>query len=80
MSEQKTRKRAEEQAVENVRRITELLREERNNALAMAQIRREELVKANASLKEAAELLGAAAGSAPAEFAGKIRAFLAKLG
>ncbi len=80
MPEQKTRKRAEEQAVENVRRITELLREERNNALAMAQIRREELVKANAALKEAAELLKAAAGSAPADTADKIRAFLAKLG
>jgi hypothetical protein len=80
MPEQGTRKRAEEQAVENVRRITELLREERNNALAMAQIRREELVKANASLKEAADLLKSAAGSAPAETAGKIHAFLAKLG
>lgn len=72
MSETQTRKRAEELAVENVRRITELLREERNNATALAQIRREELEKAKALLKEALAHVPAAS-----DLAGKINALLA---
>jgi hypothetical protein len=72
MSEAQTRKRSEELAVENVRRITELLREERNNATALAQIRREELEKAKTLLKEAAAHLPAAS-----DVATKIAGFLA---
>lgn len=74
MAEQGTRKRAEELAVENVRRITELLREERNNALALAQVRREELEMARTLLKEATDTLAASSG----DLATRIKTFLGK--
>ncbi|MBM3512436.1 MAG: hypothetical protein FJX59_01830 [Alphaproteobacteria bacterium] len=74
MSETGTRKRAEELAVENVRRITEVMREERNNAVALAQIRREELEKAKKLLKEAVSALPAQSG----DLVAKISEFLAK--
>jgi gamma-glutamyl:cysteine ligase YbdK (ATP-grasp superfamily) len=80
MSEQGTRKRAEELAVENVRRITEVLREERNNALAIAQTRREEAEKLKKQVAEAAGLLKAAAATAPGDVAARIKDFLGRAG
>ena len=75
-----TRKRSEELAVENVRRIADLLRTERNDAIALAQVRREELVRCNTLLKEARRLLEAAQANAlPADLAESIRVFVIAL-
>jgi len=45
-------KRSEVLAIENVRRIAEQLRAERNDAVALAQVRREQLVQAIALLRD----------------------------
>ena len=45
-------KRSESLAIENIRRIAEQLREERNNAIALGQVMREDLEEALALLKE----------------------------
>lgn len=42
MPEKKPRKRAESLAIENVKRIADVLRSERNDALALAQLKRQE--------------------------------------
>ena len=45
-------KKSEHLAVENVRRITEQLRTERNDALGLAQVRREQLETAKSILRD----------------------------
>jgi len=45
-------KKSEHLAVENVRRITEQLRTERNDALGLAQVRREQLEAAKSLLRD----------------------------
>lgn len=45
-------KKSEQLALENVRRITEVLRVERNEALALAQVKREEAEESKALLEE----------------------------
>ena len=45
-------KKTESLAIENIRRIAEQLREERNNAIAVGQVMREDLEAALALLRE----------------------------
>lgn len=49
-------KKTESLAIENIRRIAEQLREERNNAIAVGQVVREDLEAALKLLKEIAAL------------------------
>lgn len=71
----KPMKRSEMLAVENVRRITEQMRSERNDAIALAQVRREQLGSAVTLLKQ---IVGHRA-ALPAELAGQVDTFLANL-
>ena len=57
MDDKKPLKRSEQLAVENVRRIAEQLRSERNDALALAQTKNEEAERARRRTLEAAALL-----------------------
>ena len=75
MSDGKPRKRAESLAVENVKRIADVLRTERNDALAMAQMKRQEadqlrghLIKAQSIISAAAPLLSDEAAEAAKSF------------
>ena len=63
MTDEKPRKRSEELAIENVKRIADVLRSERNDALALAQVKREEADTYKALLKRAVGVLRQAAGS-----------------
>ena len=72
-------KRAESLAVENVKRIADVLRSERNDAIALAQVRREELEQHKKLLMEARHLLEAAQATVPEDLGGKIRAFIIAL-
>lgn len=72
MSDGKPRKRAESLAVENVKRIANVLRTERNDALAMAQMKRQEADQLRSQLKKAQSIISAAVpilGDEPAEAA-----------
>lgn len=62
MTDEKPRKRSEELAIENVKRIADVLRSERNDAIALAQIKREEADTYKALLKRAVGVLRQAAG------------------
>lgn len=57
MTDEKPRKRSEELAIENVKRIADVLRSERNDAIALAQVKREEADTYKALLKRAVGLL-----------------------
>jgi hypothetical protein len=74
MEEARPRKRSEILADENVRRIAEQLRAERNNALAQAQDNAEALAQASALLGEARHTLS------DGELARRIDEFLAAHG
>jgi hypothetical protein len=75
-----TKKRSEELAVENVRRITEVLRTERNDAIALAQVKREEAGRYRGMVKDARKLLELAQGaSLPGDLGERIRAFIITL-
>lgn len=81
MSEQqstsgKPQKRSEILAIDNVKRIADQLRSERNDAIAMAQVMRERSDKAIALLGEVRDTVNAS--DDHAELAGRIDEFLAK--
>lgn len=57
MTDEKPRKRSEELAIENVKRIADVLRSERNDAIALAQVKREEADTYKALLKRAVGIL-----------------------
>lgn len=68
-------KKSEQLAIENAQRIAHQLRSERNDALALAQVRREQLEKAKKLLIEAqGQLRGSAS-----PLAGPIDQFLSEL-
>ena len=71
--ETKPLKRSEILAIENVRRIAEQLRGERNDAVALAQVRREQLDRATTLLKDVSKLRA----GLPADLAERIAGFLA---
>lgn len=81
MAEEKTRKRSEELAVENVKRIADVLRTERNDAIALAQVRREEVVRYRSLLKDARRLLEEAQGTAALsiDLGNRMRAYILAL-
>ena len=56
-------KKSEILAIENVKRIADQLRTERNDALALAQVVRERLERARVLLAEANEALAASSGN-----------------
>ena len=66
-------KKSEILAIENVRRIAEQLRTERNDAIALAQVRREQLGRAVSLLRD----LSAHQAELPAELIERIDGFLA---
>jgi len=75
-----TRKRSEELAVENVRRIADVLRTERNDAIALAQVKREEAGRYRAMVKDARKLLELAQGAnLPGDLGERIRAYIITL-
>jgi len=57
VTDEKPRKRSEELAIENVKRIADVLRSERNDAIGLAQVKREEADTYKALLKRAVALL-----------------------
>jgi len=76
MSDGKPRKRAESLAVENVKRIADVLRTERNDALAMAQMKRQEADQLRGHLIKAQSIISAAAPFLNDETAEAAKSFL----
>lgn len=74
--EERPLKKSEVLAIENIKRIADQIRSERNDALALAQEMREKLETAVAGLTELKALIGPAAPGAAVE---KIDSLLAKL-
>jgi len=72
MAEERPLKRSEVLAIENVKRIANQLRSERNDALALAQIRREELEVARQLLRECKGILDGLQDTAAAALAERI--------
>ena len=68
----KPQKKSEILAVENVRRIAEQLRTERNDAVALGQVRREQLSTAISLIKEALSHRA----TLPGDLCGRMEAFL----
>lgn len=80
MTDTPTKKRSEELAIENVKRIADLLRTERNDAIALAQVRREEANRYRNLVLEAGRLLEAVQGVAlPDSLAARIGTFIASI-
>ena len=77
MTEERPLKRSEILAIENVKRIADQLRSERNDALALAQLRREQLEKSKALLVEARDSL--ASGAPSEDLVQRIEGHLASL-
>ena len=77
MTEKQTKQRSGDLAIENVKRIADLLRTERNDAIALAQVRREEVVKGRKLLQEARALLEESQASVPGDLKQKIATFIA---
>ena len=79
MSEERPQKRSIALAVENVKRIADQLRSERNEALALAQVQKERGDKLAALLAEAREALKAQREMLPPDAAGSIDALLERI-
>ena len=79
MTEKTTKKRSEDLAVENVKRIADLLRTERNDAIALAQVKREETERFRKLVDEARGLLTEASNSTlPGNLSDRIKTFLSR--
>lgn len=79
MSEERPQKRSIALAVENVKRIADQLRSERNDALALAQVQKERGDKLAALLAEARDALKAQRVMLPPDAAGDIDTLLERI-
>ena len=79
MPNEKPRKRAESIAVENVKRIADMLRTERNEALALAQIKRQQADIFRSHLERAQTIIEGAIPSLQGNELVEANAFLAEI-
>ena len=79
MTSEKPRKRAESLAVENIKRIADTLRTERNEALALAQIKRQEADTFRKQLRLGGEILKSATSKLDGEDLANAEAWLADI-
>jgi hypothetical protein len=80
MSDEQPQKRSVVLAVENVKRIADQLRSERNDALALAQVDRERGDKLAALLADAREVMRSLQGDLAPEANARIDALLERIG
>jgi len=79
MTSEKPRKRAESLAVENIKRIADTLRTERNEALALAQIKRQEADAFRKHLEGAKEVIQSAISKLEGDNLATAQAWLAEI-